>query len=114
MGIRNSIKCDYCNENDYIEHFFWSCSKIKRIWKATTDFIYTKTEKVVNLSDTDVLFGFQPEHANKRFVKFVNLVILIAKMVVSKFKYGTPYDIVCMLHSEIEIRKHHILPLVQL
>ena len=107
MGIKNSIKCDFCNENDYIEHFFFKCGKIKLIWKLCTDFILLQTGEKVELQETDILFGYNPER-NTTLVHFVNHVILICKMIISKFHYSKRYILSYLFEHEIKIREKYL------
>jgi hypothetical protein len=104
MGVKDSMQCQYCNERDYIEHFFWSCSKIKPVWKLCTDFIFVKTGLQIKLTETDVLFGYKPEKSSNTNIRLINHVIAITKMVISKFKYGNAVDIGCMFNNDIELR----------
>ena len=108
MGLRNSPNCSFCNENDYMEHFFWFCSKIKKVWTSCIDFIFAKTNRMITLTVTDALFGYCPEQINNKFVQLVNHIILIAKVVISKFKYGAQYDINAMFLTEVEYRSNQI------
>ena len=106
MGIKNSKNCDYCSEPDYIEHFFWHCTKVKPLWKECIDYVFEKSGENVVLSEEIVLFGYKPEQSRKRNVQFINHVLLIAKMVISKFRYGTPLDVSILFRSEIQLRQH--------
>jgi len=109
MGVKDSIRCSYCADNDYIEHFFWNCAKIKKVWKLCTDYIFKKSNCHVQLVETDVMFGYRPENGNNSFVRFVNHVILIVKMTISKFKYGKGYDIAVLFEKELELREKYLL-----
>ena len=104
MGIKNSIKCSFCNENDYIEHFFFRCQKIKKVWDDCIGYIYKHTNEKVSLQETDILFGYKPNDAKHSFVRFVNHIILITKMVISKFRYGYGYDISILFERETDLR----------
>ena len=85
---------------------------MKRVWKSCgIDYIYKQTGLVVLLTEQDILFGYKPEKINTWTVKFINHTILIIKMVVSKFRYGTSFDINAMFESEIYLRKHLLIPL---
>ena len=105
MGLRDSIRCSYCQENDFIEHFFWSCPKIKKIWSLCSEYIFKATYRQIVLSETDVLFGYDIQDTNSSFCKLVNRVILICKMVISKFRYGKAYDVTVLFEREIELRQ---------
>ena len=104
MGLRTTNKCTFCDEVDYIEHFFWFCQKVKPVWRVCFDYIYRLTGKWLAFSETDVLFGYQPEQMRKFEIQVINHLILIAKMVISKFKYGIVTDICLLFEKEFEIR----------
>ena len=36
MGIRSSNKCQFCDEIDYLEHFFWYCKKVRSAFPQCT------------------------------------------------------------------------------
>jgi hypothetical protein len=105
MGIKHSKNCKYCDKVDYIEHFFWHCSKVKKIWEHSINFIKKQTGQAVSLSEKEVLMGYHPERHGKKNTKLVNHIILITKMVISKFKYGTEIDICTLFDIEVNIRK---------
>ena len=105
MGVRDTNKCKFCDTVDYIEHFFWACNKVKPVWRACLDHIFRKTGTNIVLSETDILFGYQPAQIKKYDVQFINHLILVVKMVISKFKYGTATDICCLFEREVLLRK---------
>ena len=109
MKLRDTNLCSYCKETDYIEHFFYHCNKIKKIWQSCTEFILFKTGNKINLSETDVLLGYRSNKLKYTLVRFINHIILITKLVISKYKYGTPFDICYMFQYEIEIRHKQLL-----
>ena len=109
MKVRDSNRCEFCNEIDYIEHFFWKCTKIQTVWTVCSEFIYKITELNVQLSDTTVLFGYEPQKQRDVNVQNINHLLLIAKMVISKFKYGTRSDLRALFENEVSLRK--LMPL---
>lgn len=104
MGIRNTKNCSYCDEPDFIEHFFWNCPKITKVWETCLNFIIKYTGRSATLTETDVLFGYKPTSISKNATKLINHLILIAKMTISKFKYGIALDIRALFESEVGIR----------
>lgn len=105
MGLRDNKNCKYCNVTDYIEHFFWNCTRIRKVWVHCMNYIFTVTSRSVTLSETEVLLGYMNPGTPKSFNRFVNHIILIAKMVISKYKYGTEIDICVLFDLEVNIRK---------
>jgi hypothetical protein len=104
MGISESKTCKHCpNEIDYIEHFFWSCDQIHSIWKQVEEHTYLKYNKSIKLKLVDVLFGYNEIETNSE-VLAINLFILIAKMCISKFRYGTYFNISLLFERELRLR----------
>ena len=105
MGIANNINCDYCaDEIDYIEHFFYYCKKISCIWKCVEDKIYVKFEKTLKITVHDALIGLQGNKFSASLVSYVNHLILIAKMCIGIYRYGTPSEIINRFELELKIR----------
>ena len=52
MGIANTNKCDVCavDETDYIEHFFFACTKIKPEWRMVQQKISKRTGTHLEIS----------------------------------------------------------------
>ena len=106
MGITDSNKCPYClNEIDYIEHFFYMCNKIRKLWHHIEDLFQVKFGQSIRISKTDVLLGRMKGTLSNEMYHFINNTILIGKMCISKFRYGTPVDIILMFEREIFLRK---------
>ena len=106
MGITDTNKCPYCvNETDFIEHFFFHCQKIKILWKHIEDMYYIKFGQSVKITLIDVLIGRKKNSLTKEMYTLLNHSILIGKMCISKFRYGTPLNIILMFERECSIRK---------
>ena len=58
-----------CDEIDYIEHFFFSCKKIKRIWYEREKLLSQKYDIDIKLTQKEVLFGYYDDMYD---VKLVN------------------------------------------
>ena len=105
LGITDSNKCPYCtNEIDYIEHFFFKCNKIRKIWNHIEELFELKFGLKVKLNTMDVLLGREKGNLSSEMYRFLNHLILIGKMCISKFRYGTPIDIILMFENEILLR----------
>ena len=108
MGIANNMYCDYCtDEIDYIEHFFYHCKKVSCIWKYVEDEIYVKFGKTLKITVHDALIGLQNNRFSDSFVCHVNHLILIAKMCIGIYRYGTAFEIKNRFELELKIR--HLL-----
>ena len=104
IGIKNTENCDFCSQKDYIEHFFWHCYKIRSLWDLVEHYIYTRIGKQIHLNPTNVLLGYTESGFNRKEIQLINKTILIAKMCISKFKYGTAYNIAYMFEAEMQLR----------
>ena len=106
IGIANDNKCNYCrNEIDFIEHFFVHCKQISAIWTKVKDVFYSTYHKQIDINEINILFGV----LNNVFLSadeqcFLNHLMLIAKMCISKYKYGTPLDILIIFERELCLR----------
>ena len=45
---------------------------------------------------------------NKDGIQLANLLTLIAKLCISKYKYGTPYNMIMMFDREFDIRSKQV------
>jgi len=106
MGIAASDKCSYCpDETDFVEHFFFDCPKIKPVWRRVQDYFYRKFNRNILLSKTDALLGVvKHENLSSTMVKYLNLLILIAKMSIGKYHYGTPTQIQTIFEHDVVLR----------
>jgi hypothetical protein len=71
-------------------------------------YIYINTNKHIFLTQHDILLGYKPMELKCSFIRYVNHIILITKMVISKFRYGVGTDICALFDYEIEIRKRFL------
>ena len=62
-----------------------------------------KFDKLIKLKLKDVLFGYN-ETENGSDVLAINHVILIAKMCISKYRYGKYYDLLFLIERELSLR----------
>jgi len=109
MDLANSDRCSFClTETDFIEHFFYECLKIKRIWSYVEQLFYARHGLKICLNAQSVLLGIidgKTQGLNITQLKCINFFILVAKMCVSKYRYGTPIDIIVMFDIELQLRK---------
>ena len=74
MGIANTNKCNVCavDETDYIEHFFFACTKIKPVWRVVEQEISKRTGTHLEISETIALLGFLDNTHSTREKKSTN------------------------------------------
>ena len=99
----DTMNCLSCAEIDFIEHFFCECKIVKPLWQEVEDLAKIKYGKIIKLQNTDILFGKDVE-SPKKFT-YLNSLILIAKMCISKFKYGQHPNILYLFTRECKLRK---------
>jgi len=105
MGIEESNVCDKCNVTDHIDHFIYFCSKINVIWKSVNSIISFKLKKQISLSVTDVLFGVDIYNTSDADIVSMHHIIAIAKLCISKYRYGNHPNLLFLFENELQIRK---------
>ena len=66
MGLKDSTLCDFCQKNYYIEHFFWSCSKLTFWGNNVKKYICRITGNEVTLEEKDIMLGYKVEYINEK------------------------------------------------
>ena len=108
MKIKTSNLCEHCLVPDYIDHFFCDCALVCDFWKHVLNYIRSKINIDISLSKKDLLLGLlYADHDNieRRLIKYINHIILIAKLCISKFRYGKINNIYLIFDTEIFLRK---------
>ena len=108
MKISPSDKCDHCKVPDVIEHFFIHCQRLKGFWEHIYKEINNRTDFKFQQNIKNILFGYIPEEApkaNKHDIKIANYMILLAKVCISKMRYGPRTNIFVIFESEWDLRK---------
>ena len=59
MKVKENSKCSYCNDVDFIEHFFFDCPIVYDFWKFIEQFILHSIDIRIKLQVTDMLFGIK-------------------------------------------------------
>ena len=80
-----NAKCKSCNEIDYLEHYFYSCTPVNNFWKMVEKWWLTILGTSVALSAADVLLGIANFH-NDDFINILNFCILYGKWYISRCK----------------------------
>ena len=110
MGIKESDACEICNEKDYIEHMFVHCTALTGFWNAVSSCINGYTGTYFQLTTPEILFGiaYSKRNLTKNIIDKINHILLIAKMAISKFRYGKPMNLKLIFETEIELRKKYL------
>ena len=104
MKIKETQNCEWCDCKDFPEHFFVECKKIKHLWKEIEIKLKTHCSARIRLKQSDIMLGFHDSELTQQQIKFVNIVILVGKLAVSKFKYGKMVDIIFIFEKEMRMR----------
>ena len=107
MGIKNTELCDICGVKDFIEHMFIHCAILKGFWKKVFHLISIYTNENFPISDNNILFGLNYESFKciKNKIDTANHILLIAKLSISKLRYGKINDINLIFEAEMSLRK---------
>ena len=108
MKVKTSPLCPKCQVPDFIEHFFVDCVQINWFWQFISSHIRININKHINLSKKNILIGItysEQEELRHREVNYINFIILIGKLCISKFKYGTLKNLVLIFECELALRK---------
>ena len=111
MKVKTSPLCQVCQVPDFIEHFFVDCVQICWFWEFISSFIKSNTNKHINISRKNILLGItylENKELNKREVNFINFTILLGKLCISKFKYGTLKNLTLIFECELALRRRHV------
>ena len=110
MKISDSQLCTHCLGGiDYIEHFFYDCAVCQPLWQHVENWLTSIIGKRVNIDAKMALCGlFKIENLGKTERQIINFFILIAKLCISKFKYGTPTNIIYLYERELILRKNQL------
>ena len=104
MKIKETQNCEWCDCQDFPEHFFVECKIIKHLWQEIESKLNTFCNSRIKLKLSDIMLGFHDNELTQQQVKFVNNVILVGKLAVSKFKYGKMVDIIFIFEKEMRLR----------
>ena len=105
MGIKNSELCEKCNLKETTTHFFFECKMITFIWRELELLISANTNIKIKINAASALLGYVPEvKITKKDHVFINKVILIGKLVISKIKYGPKRNPREVLETELRIQ----------
>ena len=105
MDIATSNQCLWCSETDYIEQAFYNCRQLELFWKNVKQLILAKYNCRIPLNETTALFGVtKTDISNLRTRREVNHLLLIAKLSISKFKYGQCKNLNAIFEAEVRMR----------
>ena len=106
MKLSENQNCKFCNELDYLEHFFFSCNKVLPLWQEIEKDIHSITGIRVKFEESTVLCGIiSLPGVKNRTLKRINHFIALGRLVISKFKYGKSRSIIEIYETDCRSRK---------
>ena len=109
MGLKESEKCEYCHQRDFVEHYFFQCERLIQFWIHISDYIYSKLNKRIILNMYNVLIGFEQDNLNidltKSQVVFINRLLIVAKLSIIKSK-SSNLNLIFIFDNEIRLRNY--------
>ena len=61
IGIKQSENCDFCNQRDFVEHYFFQCTRILKFWDYIKIMLFTKLNKRIVLNANNILLGIEQD-----------------------------------------------------
>ena len=112
MKIKDSALCDHCKVHDFIEHFFYKCNKLRGFWSEVLNYIYGKTEIIMCIDEKVALFGVLKadlkSDTKQRTLNNINTILLVAKMCISKARYGKSQNLKLTFEIEMGIIEKYL------
>ena len=105
MGVVDSINCKTCGVTEFSEHFFFQCNSTRQLWEEVEKTILYTQGVNIKLDITQVMTGYyNKSKSSEETIDKINHIILIAKMVISKAKYGKTRNMALLLQHELYVR----------
>ena len=109
MGLATTTKCLWCPEIDHIEHAFYQCTKLENFWRNVKQYILLYYDWRLEINEKVAHFGVpKAEIEDAEIRKKVNHMIPMAKLAISKYKYGKYKNLALILEVELKMRSHKI------
>ena len=79
---------------------------VKPLWSEIELIIAANVGKTLKLKANHVILGItHSERFSKTDLKHINLMLLVGKLCISKYKYGKKYDLLALFENEMRYRK---------
>ena len=106
MRIRSSELCQTCKVRENLEHFFFFCKDVRKLWTQVQKYIQVTIDQSFRLSWEHAIFGILSiKGISEKKIRVVNQYILLAKLSISKMKYGKVTDPCLVFENELTLRK---------
>ena len=110
MKIKDSDICNTCKVVETIEHFFFHCKNTNCLWEEVNKDIATLFGHQFNITEEQVILGINKNtditlNLSHKIYERANLILLVAKQCISKFKYGSHPNLKILYEYEMKWRK---------
>ena len=105
MKIKPSPNCIYCQEEDTMEHFFFRCKRVKMLWVEVQKEIQIYMGTKIAINEKQVLLGAYSRDLPRRKLLQINWAINVAKLAISKYKYGPNRPILDIYFTDSYMRQ---------
>ena len=106
MKISQSDNCASCQVKDTLQHFFFHCASVQEVWVKVVNLFNIITGKQFLLTWDQVTLGILPSaHVRPKTANKLNMIILLAKLAISKSKYGSGIKPAVIFENELNFRK---------
>ncbi len=110
IGIKDTEKCEFCNEKDFVEHMFVNCKRIDRLWENISHKISSKLNMRILLTEQIILLGVEQAdylELTDIDIKFINTIMIIGKCAIIKSKFNN-MNVELVFEKEMNLRKLHL------
>ena len=113
MRIKESDKCDFCQEQDFLDHFFFECGRLREFWNDIELHVGLILKHNLKINAVIALLGITKDDttANLKRMKEANHLLLIAKMCISVLRNAEINNIKYIFKFHMNLRKKHFLSL---
>ena len=109
MKIKPTNACDHCGEVDYIDHMFFTCTRLKDYWQYIEYILEEIMEDNISLDITSALFGLliKTANCNRQKLKHANHILLLAKFCIIKSMYNNTESLIYIFDYQLLLRKRY-------
>ena len=105
MKLRPPELYGLCGVRDTLNHFFYYCAKLNQLWTKVETMLHMLLGHRLRINWEIALFGILAlENVPQNKIQKINLIILLAKLSISKSKYDSKIDPHIIFESEVTIR----------
>ena len=105
MNLRDSENCVFCGAIDTLTHFFFECPISRDVWEDASKYASCKIGCIIKIEEKHAMLGFlHDNHFCLSDRKYLNLLVLISKHTISKFKFEPIGKIKILFERELTLR----------